>query len=562
MKKMLPGAALGAAITALLAGCGGSDGGTGTGSGGGGSGATSFVGSDATVAAWADPVSLAFDGPASGTYAGARTFQRGNVDAMTGVDLGQPAGVEVWEGADGSVEIADLYGTSDPVAMPVSTETSSTIDPLCTSTGTSGGAPNFDYAGVYLAPDLASPTNTTYIYRLPGADGVCGTSDDVIHAVKTGMLATDAPLAAAAMPTATVYSSNGAILGFVAKSGASLVMEDASLANPVTLGTFPATVGVASPMPTGLVTGFASGRLFDVDGNIVFIDYTAHTVSASLFTIPNWNPANDHIVTAASPTTLYFAVVTPATGLIPASSTIYSMPNDGSAAPLPLSTLQGTVNQMEIAVGGSNLVVGVNTTTYVVDAFPLSGGAAVPLLVASGANDGRFTATANDIYWTAWFQTTSGGTTTRSNTASGINDMTGASVQAPLANSMFMVGGMTDPFSAGDTTTQRLPYATVFQVQNLTPVTVQLGAGTWTQDAIGGGTLSAIDTSSNTATTTLGTFPASTATTLAGGTVRGLDGTIFLQATNPLSTQDPSTRDLYLLNVSTAGSLTRVTDNL
>src|SRR5262249_7838818 len=149
----------------------------------------------------------------------------------------------------------------------------------------------------------------------------------------------------------------------------SLIIEDPSLANPVTLGTFPATITVASPMPNGLVTGYATGRLFDVDGNIVFVDYVAHTVSASLFAIPNWTEANDHIVTAASPTTLYFAVVTPASGTTPASSTIYSMPNDGSAAALPLSTLQGAVNQLEVPVGGTSLVAGVEGSTYMVESL-------------------------------------------------------------------------------------------------------------------------------------------------------------------------------------------------
>lgn len=563
MRSVLSGAAIGAAITALLAGCGGDDNGGGGGSGGGGNLPTSFVGSGAVVVSWADPVSLAFDGPAIGSYAGARTFQRGNIDPMTGADLGQPAGIEIWEGSDGHLGAVDLTSMTDPVPVQFSAETAATTDALCTSNGTDAGAPNFDYAGVFFAADLATPTNSTYVYRLPGADGVCATDDDVIHAVKTGMTASDAPLTAVAMPSATVYTSSGSIQGFVAKSGANLVMEDASLANPIVLATFPAAIEVASPLPNGLVTGYATGRLFDVDGNIVFVDYTSGTVSASLFAIPNWTQANDHIVTAASPTTLYFAVNTPASGSTPASSTIYSMPNDGSAAPLPMSSLQGTVNQMEVAVGGSSLVIGLVDTTYMIDALPLGGGVSAPVLVTTAQNDGRFTATASDVYWTSWFTTSSGGSTTRVNTTSGINDMTGASVQAPIANSMFMAGGMTASFTAGDTTTQRLPFTTVFQVQNLSPVTVTLpGVGTWTQDAISGGTLYAIDTSSNTASATVGTFPVTTATNLASGTVRGLDGTVYLEATNPLGTQDPATRDLYLLNVNTSGSLTRITGNL
>jgi hypothetical protein len=75
MRRLHSGAAIGAAITALLAGCGGDDNGVGTGTGGG-SGPTSFVGSDAAIAAWADPVSLGFDGPDIGGYGGAATSTR------------------------------------------------------------------------------------------------------------------------------------------------------------------------------------------------------------------------------------------------------------------------------------------------------------------------------------------------------------------------------------------------------------------------------------------------------------------------------------------------------
>jgi hypothetical protein len=560
MTRLLPGAAaIGAAITALVAGCGGDSSSTPVTVT---PGATSFVASDAPIAAWADPVTLGFDGPAIGTYAGVRSFQRGTVDPITGTDLGQAAGLQIWEGNDGHLWEVDLTSSAAPVPAQMSTESAATVDPLCTSTGLAGGASTFDYNGVFFAANLAAPTDSTYVYRMAGPDGVCDTPDDVIHAVKTGMAASDAPITAAAMPQATVYNSDGSIQGFVAKSGAALVLEDPTLSNPVALGTFPADVLVADPLPNGLVTGFATGRLWDIDGNIVFVDYAGHTVSASLFAIPNWTPTNDHLVTAASPTTLYFAINTPATGQSAPNFTIYSMPADGSAAPIAIATEPGTANQLEVPVNGSNLVVGVVDTTYQIMSWPTGGGAATPLLVTTSLNGGRFTATSNDVYWTGWFETSTGGTTTRIDTTAGIVDMTGATVQAPLTDTLFMVGGMTDPFPAGDTTTVRMPFTTMFQVQGLTPVTVVLSSGSWTQDGISGGTLYSIDTSSNTALATLGTFPVSTATNLAPGTLRGLDGTVFLQATNVLATQDAGTRDLYLVNVTTANSLTRVTGDL
>ena len=46
------------------------------------------------------------------------------------------------------------------------------------------------------------------------------------------------------------------------------------------------------------------------------------------------------------------------------------------------------------------------------------------------------------------------------------------------------------------------------------------------------------------------------------GTFRDIDHNGFLEATNPLSTLDPATRDLYVMNTHQSRSLARVTDNL
>jgi len=45
-------------------------------------------------------------------------------------------------------------------------------------------------------------------------------------------------------------------------------------------------------------------------------------------------------------------------------------------------------------------------------------------------------------------------------------------------------------------------------------------------------------------------------------TFRGNGDSGFIEATNSISTQEPVTRDLYILNSNTANSLTRVTSNL
>ena len=206
MNKLLPGFALTATASLILAGCGGSsDNGVPTGPS---STLISYVGSPDAIAAWADPTQLTVDGPDIGTYAGKRQLARGTVDPMTGTDLGQPAGVEIWKGADGHVWAVDLAAvdTGVPAAVQVSSETGATVDATCTFNGTPDTGTNFDYQGVVFSADLVTPTASSYIYRLPGADGVCNTADDVVHVVHPNMSTSDAPLVASAMPSTTVYS--------------------------------------------------------------------------------------------------------------------------------------------------------------------------------------------------------------------------------------------------------------------------------------------------------------------------------------------------------------------
>ncbi len=97
-----------------------------------------------------------------------------------------------------------------------------------------------------FSPDLLTTTNSSYFYRLPGPDGICNTADDVIHLVKTGMAATDAPIVASTMPVVAVHTPQGGISGFVTRSGADLVLVDTNFANPIVLGTSMNTPAVGS----------------------------------------------------------------------------------------------------------------------------------------------------------------------------------------------------------------------------------------------------------------------------------------------------------------------------
>ncbi len=561
--RLLASAAISAAVSALLAGCGGDgdciDCGVVP-----PQATTSYLGSGgSTIAAWADPTTQTLDVAPLGQYGGKRQIQRGTVSPYTGNDVGQPAGAEIYEFADGYIHELDLTDVGFPVAAQVSTESNATIDPGCTETGKNAVAgATYDYQGVFFAGDLSAPQNSTYIYRLPGADGVCNTSDDVIHAVRTGMSPTDPYLVASVMPAATYFSAGGAITGFVGKSGNTIVLTDANVATPATLATYASPIGVLDALPVGAVSGYETNRLFVVDGDIVSIDYANKTVSDSLFTIPNWTNTDDHLVTAASPDMLYFSTYTPGVGGAPGSSDIYGMPADGSAAPTLMSTQVGHVTQLAFPVGSSNLVVGIEDgTTYSIVAMPAAGGLATTVMMGTETS-GRFTATATDVYWTEWNVTNTGSAITRTGTMSGISAMDGTVVMAAVANSMFMNGGEATPWAVGDVLTQRTSLETVFQVTNLHPVTVTANGVTYTADGISGGTLNSIDTASNTMIVAVGTFPTSTATLLEGTIHSSFGHWMFIEASTLASTQDPATRDLYLLNSNTAGSLVRATTSL
>lgn len=563
MRRFITSMGMAAAISGALSACGGGSGHGYLGGGGPPPVLDSYIGTTGVFVAWLDDFSSGYGVAPTASYAGKKQSLRGTIDFTTGADLGQPAGVEIYKGAGGNIFLLDLTSVGAPGPQQVSSESAATLDDICTLSGTEVAGANYDYVGVYFTADFVTPVNSSYFYRLPGPDGVCNTPDDVIHMVKTGMSPTAALIVASAMPVATVRTSQGGISGFVVKSGASLALVDGNFANPVILGTFAQAVGVAVALPVGTTQGYPTGQLYVVDGNIVYVDYVGHSITAPLFTIPDWSPVNAGALFAASPSTLYFSINTPASGATAASTSIYALPANGTAAPTLVDTEPGRVTTLVFPVLGNNLIWGVVNPTYTIRTLPASGGSP-GTLVASLGNGGTFIATATNIYYDTWEQvyTSATKTLTRSGTTSGIVGVDGTVVQQPLANSTFVNGGEQFPWP-NDTTTTATAYETVFQVQGLTPVTVS-NATTgeqYIEDGVSGGTLVAIDTTLNQPGAMIGQLPVSTATFLAG-TFRDGEHSGFLQASTAVSTQDPATQDLYLLNSQSPGSLLRATGNL
>lgn len=572
MRRLLVGSTIGLSIT--LAACGGDGGGGnyGGGDGGGGGGGTtasltSFVGTTDAFAAWGNALTGDTAVAPTGSFAGKRQVLRGTIDPVSGQNLGQLAGVEIYKYTDGHVYVLDLTTTATPQPQQASSESLATVDDTCSLNGTGVAGANSDYLGVDFVSDLNNITNSRYFYRLPGVDGVCDTSDDVIQRITPATPANVAPTTVPAMPSAAVHDQTGAITGFVAKSGASLLLYDANFANPVTLGTFGATIQVATVLPLGTTQGFVTGQLFEVDGNIVYVNYATPSISPTLFTVPGETLTSSGALFAASPTTLYFAINTPASGSTPISYAIYSMPADGSAAPTPLLAATGHVTQMQFPVQSTSLVYSVYDTTFTI--YALAQGSTSPVTaLASSQNGGQFTATSANVYYTTWSQTVSGTLTTRTSTTSGANTLAGAIVIAPVANSLFSLGGEYAPWplvngDAAGAITSQTALETVFQVQGLTPVTVTNSASgiTYTVDGVSGGTVYSYDTASNQMLATVGQIPVGTATYLTA-TFRSDLHAGFLEAYNLASTQDPSTRDIYFVDSYNSNTLEAVTNNL
>lgn len=545
--------------------------------GGGGSGTSvtamtspaplvSYIGTNGVFVAAADPGADSSVLLVSGV-AGKRQFLRGTVDLLTGQEAGQSTGVEIYKNNNGHIYAIDMTVAGAPAPVQISSESAATVDDACSFGGSTLPNATSDYVGVYGAPDYATPVKYSYFYRLPGPTSICNTTNDAIHLVHPNMRASDSPLVAAAMPAATTYDpATGAIWNFIAKIGTNIVALDPNGAVQNVLATFGAPIQVLTALPNSTANGLPAGGLFIVDGDIVHINYGSGVVTESLFTIPNWTPTLT-LSAAASPTTLYFSVVTPATSTTSASSTIYSMPLDGSASAAAIDAETGYAYGLTVPPHSNQLLFDVTTgaPNYSVKSISTAGGAP-NTLVSIDQNGGRFVASSTAVYYTS-FQVTGSNAVglTRSGILSGIVGLDGSSIVPATAASEFMLGGEQTPTPAGAPLWTPEPIAAVLRIRNLTTTTVvnavnSSGVKT-TTPALSGGLIEAIDTTTNQVMAAIGTMPSSNATYLTD-TFRVLGNVGYLDATNDASTQNPDTRDLYLIEIGGSSSLKRITNNL
>jgi hypothetical protein len=488
-----------------------------------------------------------------GSYAGARLFTTGSIVPGSPVLANQAGYSEIYKGADGHIYRLDLSIAGSPTPRQVSSESNATTDDLCSLSGaTASLGTDVNYLAEQYFNDFADPENSAYFYRLPGPDGTCNTNDDVIFMVKLGMSATDAPVLAR-MPAAVSHDPNtGAINGFVVNEGAALAFYDANFQNRVVLETPTSPIGVAYPLGTAQFT--LTGRLFVIDGSIVYVNFGTASVSQTLFTIPNWTPGK-RFATASSPSTLYFSVDTSDRTQTPVTvtSALYSMPRDGSATPVQLATESGLIQQIASPVGATAAVYSIVPPHGFYTIRAVSPGSPAATAVTTSGNAGSFIATTASVYYTAeTYSAPDSMTRVIANTLTGIVAMDGSVIAQPLPSSKF-IAQQSDTNGSG--------WLNVVRARNLTAVTLVSNADglTYTEDGISGATLEVVDTSSNAVTLTLGTLPSGT--TMNGtGTLIGTAG--YIDGLNVNSTLNPSSRDLLYIDTGVANSLQALTANL
>jgi len=492
-----------------------------------------------------------------GQYAGARLYSAGTYTAGSPT-LSNPAYyAEAFKGADGHIYTLNLSITGAPMAQQVSSESNATVDDLCSLNGANASlGTDVNYLAESFFNDFANPQNSAYVYRLPGPDGVCNTADDVFNMVKLGMSASTAPIPVVSIPLAVTHDPNtGAIAGFLVNEGTALTFYDSNFQNRAVLLTPTTPIQVAYPVGPSLIN--AIGKLIVIDGNIVYVNPTAGTVSASLFALPNY-VATKRFPLAFSETTLYFAVDTTNNAVTPVTPTsaLYSMPLNGSMAPTQLATESGMIQEIAAPAGGAAIAYSIVPPkgVYTIRTVASGSGAAptVATAIATTGNTGSFVATASYIYYTVSTSSAPSSTTRLvSSTMTGIVGMNGTAVGQPITSSRFVSEQLDAQYG---------PYLTVVRARNLTPVTLA-GAGgiTYTEDGISGATLEVVDTSTNAVTVTLGTLPQGTVMT---GTGSFLGPAGFFDGLNVNSTPDPATRELFYIDTRTANSLQTLTSNL
>lgn len=358
--------------------------------------------------------------------------------------------------------------------------------------------------------DIADHNNAVYLYELPGPDDLCFTLDNIWKMVRVGMTATDSPITAKRVLTTLNSPTTGAIIGFLAIEGLTLVHCDPDFLNCSDL---PLTTFTTRVEELGENT-FAGFVILRVDDTLRSYDVANNTLSPPLhtfaagapFLIPSDNDATD----------FYFVE----------GGTLLKLPLDGGAIASPLVTEVGTIVEINLTESSVAYVVR-GAATNTLKAIGKTGGGGALELVSTSTTEGIF------IFQTAGSFIYYQRLTAISFTSGAVND-TGMQ-EGEVPNAFWVGATFSSTLSVSDEETMR-----VIRVDGCSP-------------SCAGGTLTSFDAATNSIPVALGTFPPGIEPSPFSffGFGNDLLGTGFDAGLNS---------DIFYINAAQAGSLVRVTN--
>lgn len=390
---------------------------------------------------------------------------------------------------------------------------------------TIGTTPTTALCKSWVEGDLSNINNALYVYKLAGSDFTCNSNDDVVKMVSLGMDITTSPvtLPAGVEPMVSIVDLNtGALTSalFLNRATGELVRKNIDFSGtPV-----PIRSGVTNQVRELLLTN--DNRLFlQIDGDVYLYNLADNALSASLF---DSGSASAEVAGDNDASAYYFWVKN--TG-----NAIYKFPFSGRIN-TDLVTLAteptGTVISGNASLTNNRVVYATYTAAsneYALKSVLKTGGVApTPLIAATTTYTGLWVTAGNRIYFN---QGLSGAP------SAGVINEDGTSL-VPLANARWV--------GAGGSTT-----ATLGEGHRITKV--MLAGFNIASSDFSGGALTAYDAVSFSSPINLGTIPAGVTEIVLIGFDMPLLGTIKTPSGS-------GTQDVFLANMSTAGSLARVTN--
>jgi hypothetical protein len=450
----------------------------------------------------------------AGTYAFETPIEYGVYDATTKTLL-EPYIRFLVFAQNGKLFKVDLR-KSAPSLAPTQVSNETGADQICT------------FGGKQLV-DYTNPDNTVIPYLTAGADGLCGSSDDVWKAIRLGMTATDAPLAAR-LPVTGLINSSGQAVGWLAINGSALTRYDENFQTPSILTNVSSGVGEEISRGVGAV-----------EKAVVSINNSLQLYSCATTTVPTpFNLAGGSIAASAVDATAAYPAVTGGAGI-----TIYRFPLDGST---PSIVTTDSSSLLGLTASAARLLYVVSSGTGVGQLKSVAKSGSVPAtlkvfggLSFSGTID-ELAAANNQVYYNF-----SEAVTGIPHAGQQNDDGTTATPSEPANSRWLNLSLLTEPPNLSSVS----GLASLVRAENVVSAPTISYAGV---------ILRSFDPATGSQIANLGTMPASAFDIFAFD--RNKDASLGQAIKSNVSILGAYTADIYSVDPNTAGSLTRVTTNI